>query len=247
MSARPRRVKRSHCDLDYLRTLNRPSGFAAPAHGSTARLYNSIRVRIGYHCDASALASSAELATHHRVGETGSATKDAPEPGSQPSERSRWCPVREVRPYSSPDPQFGNPRPRKSPPRSSTTTVDPPRPRTPADVRPRSTQPLTSQRASGARNPSPRTRRPTSSTSRTGCRGRMTRRTTTRPTTGAHPFATRKPRRRPRAGETTAARGTKRPARPPAPRTRRSRLRRISPRRPPPARPSRTSSARTIP
>ena len=247
MSARPRRVKRSHCDLDYLRTLNRPSGFAAPAHGSTARLYNSIRVRIGYHCDASALASSAELATHHRIGETGSATKDAPEPGSQPSERSRWCPVREVRPCSSPDPQFGNPRPRKSPPRSSTTTVDPPRPRTPADVRPRSTQPLTSQRASGARNPSPRTRRPTSSTSRTGCRGRMTRRTTTRPTTGAHPFATRKPRRRPRVGETTAARGTKRPARPPAPRTRRSRLRRISPRRPPPARPSRTSSARTIP
>ena len=242
MSARPRRVKRSHCDLDYLRTLNRPSGFAAPAHGSTARLYNSIRVRIGYHCDASALASSAELATHHRVGETGSAKKDAPEPGSQPSERSRWCPVREVRPCSSPDPQFGNPRPRKSPPRSSTTTVDPPRPRIPADVGPRSTPSLTSQRASGARNPSPRTRRPTSSTSRTGCRERMTRRTTT-----PRPSATRKPRRRPRVGETRAARGTKRPARPPAPRTRRSRLRRISPRRPPPARPSRTSSARTIP
>ena len=162
MSARPRRVKRSHCDLDYLRTLNRPSGFAAPAHGSTARLYNSIRVRIGYHCDASALASSAELATHHRVGETGSATKDAPEPGSQPSERSRWCPVREVRPCSSPDPQFGNPRPRKSPPRSSTTTVDPPRPEPPLTSDPDRPNPShhSALRAQETRRPGPEGRRP---------------------------------------------------------------------------------------
>ena len=230
--------------------MNSPYGLAAqrscPDRTAARPGYDSIRVRIGHHCDASALASSAELATHHRIGETGSATKDAPEPGSQPSERSRWCPGREVRPCPT-DPQFGNPPPEKIAPALVNNDRRSAPPRTPADVRPRSTQPLTSQRASGARNPSPRTRRPTSSTSRTGFRERMTRRTTPRPTTGARPSATRKPRRRPRVGETTAARGTKRPTRPPAPRTRRPRARRISPRRPPPARPSRTSYARTIP
>ena len=133
----------------------------------------------------------------------------------------------------------------KSPPRSSTTTVDPPRPRIPADVGPRSTPSLTSQaRRARTRRVGPEGRR---RCLEDALPGRMTRRTTPRPKTGARPSATRKASPSSAGGRDDGGAGDEAPGARPRRRERGGREPDGSvPAAPPPARPSRTSSARTV-